>query len=251
MRRVFGPRFFLDVALIVAAAVAGVLADLSRVWVVGLIWVTWLVVTVVEWSLARMTPGPSAVRVEVSGSEPQALRPDPAHAPEPELESVAEPETELQPGPESEAESISGSEPQATEPAPRPEPEPDAEAKRESEPEPEREPEPEPVSGSEPQAPEPAPRPEPQPEPEPTAEPELPPAIAPPAAAAPDRPREWNVWDLERIARERAGADVARDEERSFLLMYLREFAGPDGQLPADFDALVRDSFGDLLVAAL
>jgi hypothetical protein len=29
--------------------------------------------------------------------------------------------------------------------------------------------------------------------------------------------------------------------------MYLREFAGPDGTLPADFDALVRESFGDVL----
>ena len=27
--------------------------------------------------------------------------------------------------------------------------------------------------------------------------------------------------------------------------MYLREFAGPDGMLPADFDGLVRDAFGD------
>ena len=29
--------------------------------------------------------------------------------------------------------------------------------------------------------------------------------------------------------------------------MYLREFAGPDGLLPVDFDGLVRDSFGDLV----
>ena len=70
-----------------------------------------------------------------------------------------------------------------------------------------------------------------------------------PPSAAPADPREWNLWDLERIARDGAGADVARDEERSFLLMYLREFAGPDGLLTADFDALVRDSFGDLLGA--
>jgi hypothetical protein len=40
-----------------------------------------------------------------------------------------------------------------------------------------------------------------------------------------------------------------RDEERSFLLMYLRDFAGADGVLPVDFDALVRDSFGDLVGA--
>ena len=53
----------------------------------------------------------------------------------------------------------------------------------------------------------------------------------------------------ERIVREQSGTDVARDEERSFLLMYLREFASPDGLLPVDFDAVVRESFGDTLDA--
>jgi hypothetical protein len=60
-------------------------------------------------------------------------------------------------------------------------------------------------------------------------------------------PREWNLWELERAARHHAGGDVARDEERSYLLIYLREFAGADGVLPVDFDRLVRDAFGDLL----
>jgi hypothetical protein len=31
--------------------------------------------------------------------------------------------------------------------------------------------------------------------------------------------------------------------------MHLREFAGPDGVLPASFDALVRESFGELIAA--
>jgi hypothetical protein len=66
-----------------------------------------------------------------------------------------------------------------------------------------------------------------------------------PAAAA--SPREWNLWELDRVAREHASGDVARDEERAYLLMYLREFAGPDGVLPSDFDGLVRDAFGDVL----
>jgi hypothetical protein len=30
-------------------------------------------------------------------------------------------------------------------------------------------------------------------------------------------------------------------------LHYLREYAGPDGMLPLDFDGLVRESFGELL----
>jgi hypothetical protein len=87
--------------------------------------------------------------------------------------------------------------------------------------------------------------PEPQPEPEPVPEP------APVVAFLPvnDAPREWNLWELERAARDHATDDVARNEERSYLLMYLREFAGPDGTLPTDFDGLVRDAFGDLLHA--
>jgi hypothetical protein len=60
-------------------------------------------------------------------------------------------------------------------------------------------------------------------------------------------PREWNLWELERVAREHTTDDVARNEERAYLLIYLREFAGPDGNLPADFDGLVRDAFGDLV----
>jgi hypothetical protein len=86
-------------------------------------------------------------------------------------------------------------------------------------------------------------RPEPERVPEPVEEP------APAVAYLPlsDSPREWNLWELERAARDHAGDDVARNEERSYLLMYLREFAGPDGVLPTDFDGLVRDAFGDVL----
>jgi len=206
VRRFFGPRFLVGVALIVAAAVAGVLAGLSTGWVVGVIWVAWLLLTLAEWSLARSATGRRAARAGVSGSEPLTPALGPAARPEPAPEPEIEPEPEL-----------------------------------------------EPASGSEPQSPEPATTPGPEPEPEPEAEappePELPPAAILPPSAPPADPREWNLWDLERIARDGAGADVARDEERSFLLMYLREFAGPDGLLTADFDALVRDSFGDLLGA--
>ena len=102
---------------------------------------------------------------------------------------------------------------------------------------------------------EPLPEPEPElePEPEPEPEPELEPAAAEPVVVVPigvgASPRSWNLWDLERLSRESAGQDAVRDEERTFLLMYLREFAGPDGLLPDDFDSLVRDSFGDLVGA--
>jgi hypothetical protein len=90
------------------------------------------------------------------------------------------------------------------------------------------------------------PEPEPAPEPQPIADPEPQTVVQLPVSNA---PRQWNLWDLERLTREHAGSDEARDEERSFLLMYLRDFAGPDGLLPIDFDGLVRDSFGDLVGA--
>jgi hypothetical protein len=87
--------------------------------------------------------------------------------------------------------------------------------------------------------------PEPEPEPEP-----LPPAperttVVPIGVGS--APRKWNLWTLERLTREHGGDDVALDEERQFLLMYLREFADADGLLPVDFDGLVRDSFGALV----
>jgi hypothetical protein len=107
----------------------------------------------------------------------------------------------------------------------------------EARPEPEREP-----------APAPSPEPPrivavPPPPPEPEPEPERVVAFIP----ANEGPREWNLWELERAARDHATDDVVRNEERSYLLMYLREFAGPDGILPTDFDGLVRDAFGDVL----
>jgi hypothetical protein len=82
-------------------------------------------------------------------------------------------------------------------------------------------------------------------EPAPEREPEPEPAVA--YLPVDEAPREWNLWELERVARDNVSDDVAKNEERAYLLMYLREFAGPDGNLPADFDGLVRDSFGDLL----
>ncbi|MDE3189246.1 MAG: hypothetical protein KGL94_00345, partial [Acidobacteriota bacterium] len=109
----------------------------------------------------------------------------------------------------------------------------------------------------------PEPEPEVAPEPEPTPAPPVlaaVPAPPPPPVTAPTPepvrpavvahiggPRQWNVWDLERTAREHAGGDPLVDEERTFLLLYLRDFAGPDGLLPVDFDDLVRQSFGELV----
>jgi outer membrane biosynthesis protein TonB len=64
-------------------------------------------------------------------------------------------------------------------------------------------------------------------------------------------PREWNVWELERLAQAAGGGDTARDEELTFLLLELRQFANADGQLPVDFDPVVRESFGELIYTAV
>ena len=73
------------------------------------------------------------------------------------------------------------------------------------------------------------------------------PAARAPVPAGPQQ--QWNLWNLEQLVRAGSGEDAARDEERAYLLMYLRDFANPDGMLPADFDDLVRETFGDLIGA--
>ena len=88
--------------------------------------------------------------------------------------------------------------------------------------------------------------PEPEPEPEPVREPE--PTAAPVATLPlPVQAQEWNLWELERLTRERGGEDPTRDVEWGYLVVYLREFARPDGTLPTEFDDLVRESFGELI----
>jgi hypothetical protein len=97
---------------------------------------------------------------------------------------------------------------------------------------------PPPVQASTPREPErePAPDLEPEPEPEPEPQPEPEPSSA---------PREWNIWELQQLVRERRDDD--RHEEWAALIASLRDFARVDGTLPGEFDELVRDSFGELV----
>ena len=98
-------------------------------------------------------------------------------------------------------------------------------------------------------SPVPPPPPEPEPSlPPPQPEPEGAPVV--PLWARSSQPREWNLWDLERIARAQSRRDPERFEEWSYLFLHLRGFANADGVLPAEFDGLVRDSFGGLLEPA-
>jgi len=90
----------------------------------------------------------------------------------------------------------------------------------------------------------------------PSPPPEAPIPSAPPAAEAPQVvqlpqrsyvPRQWNVWDLERLARAEAPGHPERRDEWAFLFVHLRQFANADGVLPTEFDSLVRETFGGLL----
>jgi hypothetical protein len=196
-------------------------------------------------------PPAAALVAEPPAPVPAEVAPPPAPAPEPVVE--AEPAVEAPPAPV------------VVPPAAAPEPPPAIEP-----PAPEPEPVPEPAAAPPPPAPpppvpEPAPppprpplRPVPPPPPEPAPPPPLQPAAQPvrPAASsdvvdlrmrATIQPRRWNLWDLERRARDELPRDPVRYEEWSYLFVHLRQFATPDGSLPTEFDGLVRESFGELL----
>jgi type IV secretory pathway VirB10-like protein len=205
---VVGSRFLIEAGFIIAVAVIAGIERLSTWWIIAVVASAWIIVAIVE--------------IVVWARQVVARQPP--------VEAAALDETA----------------PTVVEPPPvsvR------VQAPVESRREPEREPEPGPAPSPELPRIVAAPPPPPQPESEPDPEPEPEPAAANVVAfvSTNDGPREWNLWELERAARDHATDDVARNEERSYLLMYLREFAGPDGVLPADFDGLVRDAFGDVL----
>jgi outer membrane biosynthesis protein TonB len=210
---VVGSRFLIEAGFIIAVAVIAGIERLSTWWIIAVVASAWIIVAIVEivvWARLAGVRQHSAVESSESfeSFEPQAEEPT----------FVAPVRVRVQPTVES-----------------RPEPAP------EREPEPVPSPEPSRIAA----VPSPPPESEPEPEPEPLPEPV--PARVVAFIPANEGPREWNLWELERAARDHATDDVVRNEERSYLLMYLREFAGPNGILPADFDGLVRDAFGDVL----
>jgi hypothetical protein len=242
----------IEAGLIIAVAVIAGFARLGTVTIIIVMAAAWLLVAAVELAIsrARARPVPQALEAPAEPleqrREPPAVRtvpPPPVVAP---IVPTPEPEPVLAERPE---------------PEPAPAPEPDVTPGPSPEPAPEPEPE-EPPELAPPEAPPEQPRvavvaavPDPQPEPEPAPQVAPEPVVEPEPRVVPFTPRslgvpqQWNLWELERIARASSGSDAARDEERSFLLMYLREFADADGVLPTSFDAIVRESFGDVLDA--
>jgi len=98
--------------------------------------------------------------------------------------------------------------------------------------------------------PEPEPEPEPAPAPRPLAAvpdpaPEAP-AEAPPGGVAMADGR-WNLFALERLVEARGEQFPDRRDEWSSYLFFLREYAEPDGTVPASFDWLIEDTFSELV----
>lgn len=226
----FGPRFGAESALIIAAAVFAYLLQFSWPGVAAIVFGAWFVVAVFEVLAARAAPR-AVPGADEAGPAPEVeaapeIGPEPAQLPPPPLPPPATRVSVQPPPPLPAREVIEAAE------------EPEVAAPPEAAPPPTVAP------------PAPTPAQVVVPPPPPVAAPAPPSAYTPPAAppaVTQTGDGGWNLWTLERAAREQAGRDPVRDEERSFLLMYLREFADAEGNLPDEFDGLVRDSFGDLV----
>ena len=267
-------RFAAEAVFLLVVAGGAVLAKLSPLQIILLMFVAWVLVALIERASSRAQSRASAAPLQEASAPPAAELPgleppvatggrlwrgrrrkaaEPLAAPTAPLEERPsrthvrrlEPEPEM-PQADQELAEILGAE--TTAPGP-------VVTKRAFDLSGLEEPEAAPVPEPAPPAPEaPASAPEQVAE----AQPESPRVEQPPAEPAPvpsaehrppPAPREWNLWDLERRARERAG-DPARDEEWTALFVHLRQFANSDGQLPKEFDDLVRESFAELIQAA-
>jgi hypothetical protein len=206
-------RFVCEAAFIVLIAAATAVARLGRLWIALAVGAAWLLVSAVERSALQQDSVLQNGRLGFLFTRGTT-------------EVVVEPQADEHP------------------PEPTPEPEPPAPEPAPPAPDPQP-PTPEPT----PPAPQLAPVPTPEPEPEAAGAEPIEPAVARLPLDA--EPREWNVWELERVAREVEGQDPVRDDELAFLLHELRQFANPDGQLPVSFDPVIRESFGELLYSAV
>ncbi|HEX6490337.1 MAG TPA: hypothetical protein VF002_03055 [Gaiellaceae bacterium] len=223
-------RFVLEAAFLVVVAAVCWAVHLSWLGIVPAMAGAWVLVSFLERAALQQRASTPAGRLgwllgRPGEHEAEEPLPEPVPAPQGSHVTVLEQAAEHPPEPEPET------------PGPVPEPAPPA-----PEPEPPT-PEPVPLAPTLRSLPPPTPEPMPEPIPEPS-------GAEPAVAYLPRRDgaaREWNVWELERIAHAQEGEDTARDEELAFLLLELRQFADADGRLPVTFDPVVRESFGESL----
>jgi hypothetical protein len=248
---------------LIAVALGLWLADVRPLAVVGVMALALVVAWLIEWVSWRedqLQAGPPAREMEQATeivAEPVAV-PEPAPAPAPRARGLwlrrqkrtEQPRGEPEAGlavPETATAPETDAKPRvaAREEAPASVPQPVAEKPTPPQPPPSKR-RLKPVQSA-PSPPQPPTEPEPSlPPPEP--EPEVAPVV--PLWVHSPQPREWNLWELERIARSQSRRDPERFEEWSYLFLHLRRFANADGMLPAEFDGLVRDYFGGLLEPA-
>jgi hypothetical protein len=210
-----GLRFAGEAAFLVLVALGLGLARFDPIVIGVVMFVAWVLVALLERASAK-----EAARVG-EGDETEPVPVAPPHVERIDVEPIAGPP---EPEPEAAVDERSARAILASAPPPPPPAKPKAKPRRArsaAERRPERR-----------RAAPPPPPPEPEPEREPV--------LADPA-------REWNLWELQRAARD--APEDERREEWSALLIHLREFANADGDLPTEFDGLVRESF-DVLLAA-
>jgi capsular polysaccharide biosynthesis protein len=88
---------------------------------------------------------------------------------------------------------------------------------------------------------------EPEPIPEPVSVPQPEPEPLP--AAEENGASRWNLVHLERLVQEHGGEYPDRLDEWSAYLFFLRDYAQPDGTVPASFDWLIAETFAELVEA--
>jgi hypothetical protein len=208
--------------------------------IIGVMIGAWALAAVVEWAAWRHERlGGALVRRQTVVVEPEAV--EPTVGP-PEPPPVAADEQEAQSfSPKTEPLTAILNQPPATEEAPA-EPGPAAPI-----PAPVRAPRDEPTRPPLRPVPPPAPQPPPRPATPPAARARDDPGVVDLRRRATAQARRWNLWDLERLARDELQREPERFRELSYLFVHLRQFASPDGSLPTEFDPLVRESLGDLL----
>lgn len=208
----------------------------------------------IEWLAWRGSMTTITIVRETEAPPPAPPAPQPMELPPTPVEAIMPPAPEPAPEPEPQAQPVPQPEPQPVpepEPTPGPEPTPAPEPVKPTAVEPSPPPEKPPREPRRPRRmrlrPVPAPRPAPvrQDEHEPAPAPEAPSVVT--FRPRVQEPRSWNLWDLERIAREAGREHPERRDEWSYLFLNLRQFAHADGSLPAEFDSLVRESFAGLL----
>src|SRR5258705_1995570 len=187
MRRVFGPRTVVEAAFLIAVPVGAAALGFRTGTIIAATAVAYLLIFVLEATLWREgRPAPGLSRLRMPARNVRVQRPATVEPVAPQIETVVVVEPAAPPV---EAVAPVAAAPEHVRVLPKPP-----------------EPVPEPVSERVPLAavPEPEHEPEPEPEPEPAVAPPPEPAQTVVPIGVSSAPRQWNLWELERLTRARS-----------------------------------------------